>query len=130
MRFAGGHALLLRDWQRFYQRQQPTPAEHNCDLPEFWAVAMLDELAHNEPDTAWLLILELIRQPLSDDAFGCLAAGPLRNLIEYHGPALIERVEDEARANPAFRRLLRGVWESGTPDVWARVERVRGAGWW
>ena len=23
-----------------------------------------------------------------------------------------------------------GVWETGTPDVWARVERVRGAGWW
>jgi len=130
MRFAGRHELLLRDWQRFYQQQLPTPAEHNCNLPEFWAVAMLNELAHNEPDTAWLLILELIRQPLSDDAFGCLAAGPLNSLIEYHGPALIERVEDEARANPAFRRLLGGVWESGTPDVWARVERVRGAGWW
>ena len=80
LRFAGRHELLLRDWQRFYQQQLPNPAEHNCHLPEFWAVAMFDELAHNEPDTTWLLILELIRQPLGDDAFGCLAAGPLRNL--------------------------------------------------
>ena len=78
LRFAGRHELLLRDWQRFYQQQLPNPAEHNCHLPEFWAVAMLDELAHNEPDTAWLLILELIRQPLGDDAFGCLAAEPLK----------------------------------------------------
>ena len=66
---------------------------------------MLDELAHNEPDTTWLLILELIRQPLGDDAFGCLAAGPLKNLIEYHGPVVIERVEDEARSNPAFQSV-------------------------
>ena len=130
LRFAGRHELLLRDWQRFYQQQLPNPAEHNCHLPEFWAVAMFDELAHNEPDTTWLLILELIRQPLGDAAFGCLAAGPLKNLIEYHGPVVIERVEDEARSNPAFQRLLQGVWETGTPDVWARVERVRGAGWW
>ncbi len=130
LRFAGRHELLLRDWQRFYQQQLPNPAEHNCHLPEFWAVAMLDELAHNEPDTTWLLILELIRQPLGDDAFGCLAAGPLKNLIEYHGPVVIERVEDEARSNPAFQKLLGGLWLSSTPDVWARVERVRGAGWW
>ena len=67
---------------------------------------MLNELARNEPDTAWLLILELIRQPLSDEAFGCLAAGPLNNLIECHGPAFIERIEEEARSNAAFRRLL------------------------
>ena len=130
MRFAGRHELLLRDWKRFYQQQLPTPAEHNCNLPEFWAVAMLNELAHDEPDTAWLLILELIRQPPSDDAFGCLAAGPLKDLIEYHGPAVIERIEDEARSNPAFRRVLGGVWKTSTPDVWERIGRVRGAKWW
>ena len=128
MRFTNRHELLLRDWHRFYQKQAPIPPEHNCDLPEFWAVAMLAELAYNEPDTAWLLILELIRQPLSDDAFGCLAVGPLKDLIEYHGPAVVERIEDEARSNRAFRRLLGGVWLASTPDVWARVERVRGAG--
>jgi len=128
MRFINRHELLLRDWQRFYQKQAPIPTEHNCDLPEFWAVAMLGELTYTEPDTAWLLILELIRQPLSDDAFGCLAVGPLKDLIEYHGPAVVERIEDEARSNRAFRRLLGGVWLASTPDVWARVERVRGAG--
>ena len=128
LRFAGRHELLLRDWQRFYQQQLPNPAEYNCHLPEVWAVAMLDELAQNEPDTAWLLILELIRQPLGDDAFCCLATGPLKNLLEYHAPAVIERVEDEARSNPAFRKLLGGLWLSSTPNVWARIERVRGAG--
>ena len=46
LRFAGRHELLLRDWQRFYQQQLPNPAEYNCHLPEFWAVTMLDELAH------------------------------------------------------------------------------------
>ena len=63
------YELLLRDWIRFYEKQVPLPAEHNCELPEFWAVEKLDQLAHNEPDTAWLLILELLRQRLPDNAF-------------------------------------------------------------
>jgi hypothetical protein len=106
VRFAGRHELLLRDWRLFHQQEMPSSAQPKSNLPEFWAVAMLNELARNEPDTAWLLILELIRQPLSDEAFGCLAAGPLNNLIECHGPAFIERIEEEARSNAAFRRLL------------------------
>ena len=120
---------LLEDWRRYYEKQLPLTDEHNCDLPEFWAVMKLDDLAHDEPDTAWLLILELVRQRLPDNAFGTLAAGPLEDLIRYHGPNLIERVEMEARSNPEFRRLLGGVWESSTPEVWARIENARGLRW-
>jgi hypothetical protein len=123
------HRRLLEDFRVYYEKQLPPPAEHNCDLPEFWAVTKLDELAHEEPDTAWLLILELLRQPLVDNALGCLAAGPLEDLIEYHGPDVIERIELEARAQPKFRHLLGGVWESSTPEVWQRVLAVRGDSW-
>lgn len=117
---------LLADWRQFYEKQLPPPAPHNCDLPEFWAVMKLDELAFHDPDTAWLLILELAQQNLSDNAFGCLAAGPLEELIEHHGAEVVDRIEVEAVANPQFRRLLCGVWRSGLPDVWARIERARG----
>jgi hypothetical protein len=52
---------------------------------------------------------------------GALAAGELEDLIEYHGPAFIERIEQEAARDPRFRCLLCGVWRSSTPQVWARV---------
>ena len=129
VRFAGRHELLLRDWRCFYLQQSPSSAQPNRNLPEFWAVAMLDELARNEPDTAWLLILELITQSLSDDAFGYLASGPLKYLIECHGPAFIERVEEEARSNPAFRRLVGGVCEISNAGILARVQELHDAAW-
>lgn len=120
---------LLDAWRQFYAKQLPPPAEHNCDLPEFWAVMELDDLATHMPERAWPLILELVKDPLPDNAFGALAAGPLEDLIEYHGPAFIDRIETEARRDPNFRRLLGGVWESSTPQVWERVEKVRGPSW-
>ncbi|MGT2431445.1 DUF6869 domain-containing protein [Cupriavidus basilensis] len=52
---------------------------------------------------------------------GALAAGELEDLIEYHGPAFIGRIERQAGRDPRFRRLLCGVWRSSTPQVWARI---------
>jgi hypothetical protein len=57
---------------------------------------------------------------------GVLAAGALEDLIQFHGPNFIGHIEAESRRNPAFRRLLGGVWRSSTPEVWARVQRARG----
>jgi hypothetical protein len=123
------HQKLLEDFRRFYEKQLPPPAKHNFDLPEFSAVMELDNLVVETPDTAWTLILELLKAPLATNAFGALAAGPLEDLIEYHGPEVIDRIELEARDNPEFRRLLGGVWQSSTPEVWARVEMARQATW-
>jgi hypothetical protein len=123
------HEALLAAFRQFYEKQLPAPAKHNCNLPEFWAVMELDDMATDNPEAAWPLILELLKQPLVENAFGGLAAGPLEDLIEYHGPEFIGRIETEARINPKFRRLLGGVWQSSTPDVWARIEAARGSKW-
>jgi hypothetical protein len=67
---------------------------------------------------------------MSDRAFAVLAAGPLEDLLAYHGSEFIDRVETEARRNPRFRDLLGGVWRNTiTDDIWARVEKIRGPGW-
>ncbi len=120
---------LLDDFRVFYEKQLPDPAEHNCDLPEFWAVMKLDDFSMLEPETAWGLILDLLRESLNDNALGCLAAGPLETLIDGHGPLFIDRIETRARHDPKFRRLLGGVWQSSTPDVWSRVEKSREGPW-
>jgi hypothetical protein len=58
-----------------------------------------------------------------------LAAGPLEDLIHYHGPEIIAEMEVRSRCNPEFRHLLGGVWESGTPEIWTRIQKVQGKVW-
>lgn len=103
--------------------------EVNGDDPRFAAIMELDRLAHDEPELGWNLILRILGQDQSDHVLEMLAAGPLEDLIQYHGPAFIERIETQAAANANFKHLLGGVWESSTPDIWSRVEKVRGAAW-
>ena len=77
----------------------------------------------------WDAILEILSRKPADTVIGVLAAGPLEDLIQYHGPDFIDRIEAESRRNPAFRRLLGGVWRSSSPEIWARIEKARGEVW-
>lgn len=74
-------------------------------------------------------ILAILAQDPPESVIGILAAGPLEDLIEECGKEVIEDIELEARRNAAFRHLLGGVWESGAPEVWAKVEACRGDAW-
>ena len=54
-----------------------------------------------------------------------LSAGPLEDLLAYHGHLIIDRVEAEARRKPLFAKLLGGVWQNIMPDdIWTRVQAV------
>jgi hypothetical protein len=79
------------------------------------------------PEIAWAAILEIYRRDLSREDESLLAAGPLETLLSYHGPAFIERVEQEAQLSSRFRYLLTGVWRLDmTKEIWNRVRRARG----
>ena len=93
---------------------------------EFESIMTLDRLAYEQPELAWELILEIHALDQSSKVMGMLAAGPLEDVIEYHGPNFIDRIELFARHSPQFRLLLGGVWECSTPEIWARVEVARG----
>jgi hypothetical protein len=86
--------------------------------------------AQTSPEIAWLAIVELSRQSLSNKQIEVLAAGPLEDLLAYHGAAFIDRIEKESRVYRAFRDLLGGVWRSSISDeVWRRVEFIRAEPW-
>ena len=97
--------------------------------PRFASLMEFDRLAYESPETAWELILDVLNRDQSEHIVGMLAAGPLEDLIEYHGPQFIERIETTARKDPAFRHALGGVWESNSPEIWARVESARVKSW-
>ena len=83
------------------------------------------QLCANEPERAFLFVLEVLRRDRSKKIFGVLSAGPLEDILANHGETMIERVEAEARSSPLFAKLLGGVWQNEMSDeVWRRVQVV------
>ena len=110
-----------------------TKAEPGSQVYEdnFWAFEVLDDLLSEDPEEGWLTILQILQQDQSPSIVENLSAGPLEDLLARHGSAFIDRIEAEAARNPAFAKLLGGVWQNRmTDDVWARVQAARDRRGW
>ena len=82
-------------------------------------------IIENEPEKGWKAILAALSDNRLQQSLGVIAAGPLEDLLSLHGELFIERVEKEAKKNPAFAHLLGGVWQSNmSDDVWERIQLV------
>jgi len=57
---------------------------------------MYDE-STEEPEIAWSVILEILKHELTDDQRALLAAGPLEDLLVWHGASFIGRVKAYGR---------------------------------
>ncbi len=119
---------LVSALQALANEQVDTPT-HDENL---WALDCMDTIVSKVPELALKLIifaLTLFRQP---HEIGCLAAGPLENLVYFHGERMIDAIEREAADNQRFRFLLSGIWgESDVdPEIWRRIQvAVRNGPW-
>jgi hypothetical protein len=115
------HADLIRTWIAL-QKSENRSAAHKAN---FWAWEVMHEMVHDNPGYAWRLILDILAADHSDRVMADLSAGPLENLLAQHGAQYIAKVEQQARADPLFARLLGGVWQNAmTDEVWRRVQRA------
>jgi hypothetical protein len=90
-----------------------------------WAATDLYDLEYGDPETLWLLILEVHRRDKSVAIQQVLSAGPIEDLLAKHGENFIERIEIEARRDPLFANLLGGVWKNCMSDqTWIRLQAV------
>ena len=119
----------LNEWASAYIEAQESTETIDENHPMFWPIMKFFDLSLDHPEMCWTAILVILSREPSDKVLGILAAGPLEDLIEDHGPEYIEKIEAEAKANPAFKHLLGGVWESSTQEVWDRVQRIRDKPW-
>nr|WP_315484937.1 hypothetical protein [uncultured Undibacterium sp.] len=119
------------EWVVAYIMYQSAPESERRreDHPLFWAVLKFFDLMSDEPEICWKAILDILRRKPEDEVIGVLSAGPLEDLIKDHGGDFIDRIVLEASRNPDFKHSLGGVWKSGSPEVWARVEAIRGKSW-
>ena len=82
-------------------------------------------IVRDKPEHAWQAILAAVSDPRIEPHLPTLAAGPMEDLLSYHGATFIERVEAEARSNPKFASFLGGVWQFEMPsEIWERVQKV------
>jgi hypothetical protein len=75
-----------------------------------WVWGKVWDIVNGDPQTAWPLICMLIAGATSDRLLADVAAGPLEDLLNKHGPAVITAVEKECTNNPRLRLALSGVW--------------------
>lgn len=113
------------DWVDGYINAQENYDENNTSCTLHWAINTFFEYEVEHPELCWDAILEIIHRQPSDKVFSILAAGPLEDLIEHHGPEFIERIEEEANVSKNFNKLLKGVGESSNQEIWYRVLRAR-----
>ena len=90
---------------------------------------MFDACTEN-PEAAWQVILTLVDRELTEDQVADLAAGPMEDLLVWHGSRFIDRVEEKATTDTRFNFLLGGVWRREMPQqIWDRVVKVRKQVW-
>ncbi|MBN9394712.1 MAG: hypothetical protein J0H83_05665 [Candidatus Melainabacteria bacterium] len=93
----------------------------------FWAFEYIASLENdkNSVDFLWAFILEVLNRNVSEKLLYTLAAGPLEELLCFHGESVIDRVEASANSDTKFANLLAGVWRSDMEQhVWERVGRA------
>jgi hypothetical protein len=91
-----------------------------------WAGMCEWEIIQKAPELGLEFVLSVLATRPDEEILGSLAVGPLENLLAFHGTAMIEKIEEEARRSPQFCSLLNDVWQNKTPDeIWQRVLKVR-----
>lgn len=95
--------------------------EENC-----WAVMEPSDEARENPERAWACLLFAVADARFSNAhLGLLAASTLEDLLSFHGPQFIERVEHQAGIDSRFASMLGGVWRfQMSEDIWQRVQSV------
>ncbi len=115
---------LLDEWHRWAEWIS-NPNRDQSQSAELIGWNEFDWAVQEYPELAWQAILDALKQPRMEPHLGTLAAGPLEDLLSMHGENFIERVESEARRNPAFAWLLGGVWQhTMSESIWTRVQSV------
>ena len=97
----------------------------------WWAIErVMDWSIEGEDELLWQFILIVYNRNISEKVAALLAAGPLEDLLAYHGPKFIDQVEELARKDDKFNWLLGGVWRNDmTDEVWQRVQDIRKQIW-
>ena len=96
---------------------------------DFWAWYRVDDIIRDEdPARAWELVLALV-QTAPDGSLDYIGAGPVEDLVNRHGAALVDSIIVEASRDSRFREALASIWlvqEDVPADVLVRLQKATG----
>ena len=87
---------------------------------DFWAFDEVNQIVRRDPAAGWRLTRLLVDKASSDEALAYVAAGPLEDLLAFHGPTVIDDVAVAARADERLQLALTGVWLNRASPIWER----------
>jgi Family of unknown function (DUF6869) len=96
------------------------------DGPGFAAVEDLDELVRVEPLHALAIVRELIGRSPSAAFRSYVAAGPLEDLVRYHGETVLTFIEQSYPGDALFEDALSEVWigDECEPHIHEHLEKL------
>lgn len=75
-----------------------------------WAVEKMLDIPYKEPELAWEIIITIIKKNPSPKVISQLGAGPLEDIMRYHGNNFMKRVEKAVVENALFKDCMKSVW--------------------
>lgn len=112
---------IAKAWIEMWSYEVNAPERDNYE----WVEDFEYEATHEKPENGLKMILEILAHNPNDRVIEVLAAGPLEDLLAYHGETIIEKIEEEAESNKSFANLLGGVWQNMMPNhIWERIQKV------
>lgn len=129
---------IADDWIAYsrYENVEEAPEQVAAD-----AQSMI-ELPQDRPELAWDVIKHAVRQYSEEELFsvqkleaqrvvGMVAAGPLEDVLGFHGSEFIDRIEADAARDRRMAWALGGVWQfMMSDDVWGRVQLAADYTYW
>ena len=110
------------DWIRFHHAKRNSQEQFDTA----WATTeAMDFVLDGHYEELWNLILVIHSMDQSERIRGMLSAGPIEDLLSERGEMFISRVEQKAKSDPTFAKVLGGVWRSAmSEEVWAKLQAV------
>ena len=130
---------LAQDW---IASRRIDPSGVDVDSCGHLAEFLLGDFPHEEPELTWQTILIVMRYYPTEDFFseneteaqqvcGVLSAGPVEDLLSYHGDEYITRFEELAKSDQRMAWLLGGTWQFRMSDeIWERVQQAGHHSYW
>jgi Family of unknown function (DUF6869) len=91
----------------------------------FWAWEEVERAVRAPSANVFPVLIALVESAANDDALAYVGAGPLEDLINWHGAQFLDQIEESARRDRAFRTALATVRVSDSAPAAIRDRLAR-----
>ena len=117
-------ALVATYWRYVARSDSANREDRLAAAQDLWSIDQVAQIVESGGAQAVQLVVDLALAAPDDVALSRLGAGPFEVLIDWHGPDLLDELEEAARRMPVVRTALASVWcFAATPEVVQRLSK-------